>query len=99
MINVIHYKIPARWQRLAEPLALNNKLFAAADWIRFITVKVNPLEVRAFIFTTGPSFVIWVGLIGAFWNRGDIVIWAQFPTCCQQAPIEFTIEIYLSMRK
>jgi hypothetical protein len=66
MLDVIHVEHPISARRLAEALAFHNELFAAALRVQLVLIKIDPLEVRPFLFALGARFIIRVWLIVAF---------------------------------
>ena len=66
MRNVIDVEYPISTTMLTKPFAFHNELLAAAFRMLLVPVKINPLEVRALVFTRDASLVIRVWLIVAF---------------------------------
>jgi hypothetical protein len=99
VFDIVQVQDPIRSGRSSKTFAFHYELPAAFFWIRFISIKINPLKIGAFLFTTRPRSIIWIWLITAFSHRRDFIIGVQIPTRSYQAKIEYPIQVDFRLRK
>jgi hypothetical protein len=83
MIHIVYVEHPIGTRWLAEPLALDNELLAAAVRIRFVTVQVHPLKIRALLLARHSRLIVGIRLIMALRDWSDVIIRVKLASGCK----------------